>query len=106
MKREVLNFTEYEIKPIIDEYALEQDEYWDQETDNINEGPWNDFEIIETSVSYTDLEKAYEDRRVIVKRLSDGKFFEGSFTFSYHTNYYNTTLTEVFSREVTVTIYG
>lgn len=105
MEREILNFTEYEIKPILYEYGLEEGEYWDQETDTIKEGPWDDFEIIETTVEYTDLEKAYENRRVIVKRISDGKFFEGSFTFSYRDNYYNTDLTEVFPREVTITIY-
>jgi len=104
MSREQLKFTEYEIKPILYEYAFESDEYCDENGCGI-EGPWDDFGIIETSVEYTDLEKAYEDRRVIVQRISDGKLFEGNYSFSYHRCDYNTLLTEVFPKDIVITIY-
>lgn len=105
-KREVLEFNKFDYAPIVYEYALEDRDYWDEDLDKpIEDGVWNDFEHIDTIFNYADLEKAYESRTAIVKRISDGKFFKGDYTYSYDYMDYSLKLVEVFPKEIIVTIY-
>ena len=72
---------------------------------------WEDFEVIEEEISDVDLEDSYLEKTVVVKRLSDEKYFEGTYREEYselitHINdktFYE--LTEVFPREVKILIF-
>lgn len=109
MEREIIELTEFEIAPILFEWAIEEEEYeefFDEELNIIGNPIWNDFEIIEESVDSYDIEKGYEKKSTIVKRKSDGKYFVGHWVYSpYVENEYETTLTEVFPKEKTIIVY-
>ena len=113
MKRELIELTVFEIAPLLDENARERDEYYNHDEENDEYTPieyplWNEFEHIQTEVEYYDLDKSYESMITILKRKSDGKYFMGTWTDSPHAwngNDYDTTLTEVFPKEITKIIY-
>lgn len=108
--RETLTFTEYEIAPILCEYALESGTYDDILNDAgeiIGTHSFQDFVIIQSETIYTDLEKGYEQLEVVVQRQSDLKYFKGNYDYSYNGNYYNNlNLIEVFPRQMTITIFN
>lgn len=105
MEREIINLSEYEIVPILNEYGIEDREYWDEEKDTIKSGVWDNFELIDSEIGYVDLEKGYEEIRVIVRRISDNKFFKGFYIYSPYFTEYDTTLIEVYPKTTTITIY-
>lgn len=111
MEREIIELTEFDIAPILYEYAVENEgyqKYFDEDGDIIGDPIWNQFEFIEEKATYYDLEKCYERKETIVRRISDGKFFRGSWIDSPHAwngNSYNTRLTEVFPVQRTITVY-
>lgn len=108
IEREIIKFTEFEIAPILCEYAPEQKEYEDYYNNGeiIGNPVWADFEIVEEESDYVDLEKCYEDKCVIVRRISDNKYFKGSYRCWMDENdYHDTTLEEVFPIQVTKTEY-
>ena len=109
MNREIIELTEFEIAPILCEYAIENEEYeefFDEDGNIVGDPIWNDFKIIDCNVIYYSIEKGYDDRLTIVKRKSDGKYFKGQWVFSHHIeNEYDTTLTEVFPKEKTIIVY-
>jgi len=41
-----------------------------------------EFENVKEEIIYIDLEKGYEDRKIILRRISDNKYFKFSATFS------------------------
>lgn len=78
----------------------------DSTVESLLSGENSEFLYIDCKVTYYDLEKGYEDRSVIVKRLSDNKFFKFEYSCNYYYSYdYGTTLTEVFSTQIIKTIY-
>lgn len=105
MKEEIV-LESYEIAAILYwDYVEDFDEYYDEKGDLLN-GIWNNFEYIQEDLSYFSLEDGYQETRVIVKRLSDGKFFEGFYTsYDDYTRFDNLILTEVFPVEKTIIIY-
>jgi len=109
MNREIIKLTEFEVAPILYEWAVEgkeYEEYFDEDGDIIGNPIWNDFEIIEEIVDYYDIEKGYENKSTVVKRKSDGDYFIGRWIDSpYVDNTYETTLTQVFPKEKTITVY-
>lgn len=105
MKRKVLEFSKYEIIPILDEWASEDEEYWDLETDRPKPGIWDNFEHIQEEITEIDLEKGYKILSVVVRRISDNRFFQGTYLYSPYWVKYNTSLEEVFPKEVTITVY-
>lgn len=109
MEREIIELTEFEIAPILCEWAVEDKEYsefFDNNRNVIGNPIWNEFEIIASGVDYYDIEKGYEERFTVVRRKSDGKYFKGSWVYSHYIeNEYETTLTEVFPKEKTITVY-
>lgn len=66
------------------------------------------FKFIEESIEYYDLDKSYEETRVIVQRKSDKKYFETIYTYypnCINGNEYSNLLTEVFPKEKTIIVY-
>ncbi len=65
-----------------------------------------EFSIEESEQIYFDSEKKCSDYEVILKRLSDGKFFKGKYT-NWGCGQYEAEmeLTEVFPKTITKTIY-
>jgi len=62
--------------------------------------------FIDKEIEYSDLEKAYERLRIVFQRVSDKKYFAFNYDYSY--NWKDDTVTkatEVFPKEVTITIY-
>lgn len=109
MNREIIELTEFEIAPILCEWAVENEEYeefFDEDGNIIGNPLWNEFEIIDVIVDDYDIEKGYEDKSTIVRRKSDEKYFVGHWVYSpYVENEYETTLTEVFPKEKTIIVY-
>jgi hypothetical protein len=64
------------------------------------------FEFIEETQTYFDGEKGYCDYEVIIKRLSDNKFFKGQHTdYGKHEGSVNKVWVEVFPKQITITTY-
>jgi hypothetical protein len=65
------------------------------------------FEYIEVTQTYYDSEKHYVDKEIILKRVSDGKFFKGEFSDwgSGGKEWFDYTFKEVFPKQVTTTVY-
>lgn len=109
MEREIIELTEFEIAPILCEWAVESKEYeefFGEDGSIIGNPIWNDFEIIKEKVIYCDLEKGYKQKSTIVRRKSDSKYFKGIWKYSaYVKNTYDTTLIEVFPKQKTKTVY-
>ena len=107
MKKEIIELTKFEIAPILDEWYLENnEEYYTEDGLDFIKGIWDDFEIIDTDTEYYSLEDEYAEIRVIVKRKSDDKYFEGFYTyFQWNQNEYNLKLTEVLPKEKTIIVY-
>jgi len=79
-------------------------EFWKSSfcEDSMPEG----FEYIEENQTYFDGEKGYTDYEVIIKRVSDGKFFKGQHTdFGRHEGEVQPVWVETFPKQVTITIY-
>lgn len=71
-----------------------------------DDDPNSDFEFIEENQTYYDTEKGCSDYRVIVKRKSDGKYFEGNYTkWPAGGSKYDMEIEEVFPKKITKTIY-
>ena len=108
-EREKIELTEFEIAPILYEYACEDDEYsefYDEDGEIIGNPIWNQFEIVEDNMIDYDLDKCYEFMEVIVQRKSDKKYFKGEYVqSSYRGNEYEAVLIEVFPRIIEKVIY-
>jgi hypothetical protein len=109
MERETITLSKFEIAPILDELAFEDniyDDFYDEDGEVIGDPIWNQFSIIEVNTDYFDLEDGYENKITIVKRKSDDKFFKGCWMYSLHVgNIYDIILTEVFPKQITKTVY-
>lgn len=109
VEREVIKLSEFEIAPILCDYASEDEdyeEYYDENGDIIGNPIWNQFVEVERELINYNLEKSYEVFEVTVQRKSDSKFFKSSYTESYYReNNYGTTLIEVFPKTITKVIY-
>ena len=67
----------------LDEHLLRS--LLDEEYENYDEEEILDYEFIQEYEIYHDLEKGYEDYDVIIKRVSDGKYFKFEYSKSnYH----------------------
>lgn len=112
MERERIELIEYEIAPILSEYALENSEYeelFDPDTGDQKEPQvWDDFEHVDEWIDYTDLERGYEVKTVIVRRKSDGKYFRGDFMYSPHRGemFHDSILVEAFPTKVEKIIFN
>ena len=118
-ERKIIKLTEYEMGPILCDYALEHEDYEDcyvydeYEQDSVPNPEkqvlwdlWGDFAIMSEEVDFYDLEKAYEKMSTVVIRISDGRYFRGKWVRSnYCDNDYPTELEEVFPKEKTITVY-
>jgi len=70
--------------------------------DNIPEG----FKFIQEEQTYFDGEKGYCDYEVIIKRLSDNKFFKGQYTdWGHHVIEVEKVWVETFPKQITITTY-
>lgn len=110
MEREIIKLSEFDIKPILCEWALEYDEYdeiFGEDGEIIGHHLFQDFDPIESKSIYHDLEKGYEDIEVIVQRKSDKKFFKGYYSDSPYIGIHNFSeeLKQVFPTEMTITVY-
>ena len=106
-KREILTLTEIEIAAILNwDEVCDNEEYFDENNDLVD-GIWNDFETVEENDEYYSLEDSYTDLTIIVRRISDGKFFSGQITRTYcdDTTYEDLTLKEVFPKEKSIIVY-
>lgn len=109
MEPEILKFTEFEVAPILDEYAYESGAYdhlLGDDGELIKEQVWSDFLFIEDNIIYVELEKGYITYEVVVQRVSDGKFFKGYYDDGLWKNYYTPVLTEVFPSTISITVYS
>ena len=71
-----LNIGMHEVAAILNwDNVCDWDGFYDEDGNEIS-GIWNDFEIVEENTDYFSLYDSYEDMGVIVKRLSDNKFFK------------------------------
>jgi len=106
----MIELSEWEIAPLLFEYATEDNDY-DECFDGADKTDkylplWDEFEQVHEETTYWDLEKAYNEITVILKRISDNKYFKGNYTLYYYDcNIYDTTLLEVFPREKTIIVY-
>jgi hypothetical protein len=102
MNRETIELSEHIIRSLIDENYDEDDGYV--------EGEDLGFEFIDESVEYTDLEKSYERKSVILKRESDNKYFkfnyiDSIYRYLFEDKTFPLKLNEVFPKKITTTIY-
>ena len=81
----------------------------DEDYEDYNEEEILDFEYVKEKVSYTDIPKGYQDIDVIVKRVSDDKYFKFTYCNSDYVSFDETNndifAEEVFPKKVTKTIY-
>ena len=112
MEREILNLKEYDLIPLIDEYWKERDDYYiyNEETDDyiqIENGEWNNFELVDLELDYYNLEDSYDITNYIIKRLFDGKYFKFYAKYSYQEWIIipNQEIKEVFPKEKTIIVY-
>jgi|ERR1041385_8812776 hypothetical protein len=67
------------------------------------------YEEVNEEVTYRDMEKGYEDITKVYKRVSDGKYFKWSYSYSPHVGLIDYAcseeLVEVFPEQVTITTY-
>ncbi len=67
---------------------------------------WEVLELVEEVTTYIDLGKGYSDTEVVVKRVSDGKFFKFEYrTSSDDDNIMEQEAEEVFPKTVNYVIY-
>lgn len=111
-KREIIRLSPHVSGPLVDDCAFEDEDYsiYFNEDGDPNGHElwkfWDDFEFISEEVTYYDLEKGYEDTDTVIKRISDGKYFKGSWMHSYYLDdEYPDEFEEVFPKEKTITIY-
>lgn len=70
--------------------------------DSIPEG----FEYIQEEQTYFDYEKGYSDYEVIIKRISDNKFFKGQYAdWGYEVKEVQKVWVETFPKQIIKTIY-
>ena len=118
MKREILDLTEYDLIPLIDDYWQENDDYieLDNEGDYLQDefgyyiyksGEWGNFELVETILDFYDLEDSYEINNHIIKRLCDNKYFKFYSKYIYCEQIVipNQKIKEVFPKEKTIVVY-
>ena len=112
MEREVLNLKEYDLIPLIDDYWNERDDYYihNEETDDyiqVENGEWNNFELVDSNLDYYDLEDSYDITNYIIKRLFDGKYFKFYAKYSHQEWIIipNQEIKEVFPKEKTIIVY-
>ena len=114
MEREIIKITPYLSGPLVYDYALEDEDYencYDENGNPVDSEDWkfwNDFEWISEKITYIDFEKAYSDKRTIVKRLSTNQYFECEWCdcpYCYSGRDYPTELIEVFPKEKTIVVY-
>lgn len=111
MKREIIKVTEFEIAPLCWEYYWESiddkvyNEYFDEDGESIKHHFSNDFQHINEIVTDYDLEKSYEIKDTIIRRITDGKYFKCTWTNAYYDNYYSDEIVETFPKEITTIIY-
>lgn len=108
-EREIIEITEFQARPLLVEDYIMGPEYEEFVDDGEfkEDSFWANFEKVEEDMIFLDLEKSYAIYRVIVKRLSDGKFFEGDYSTDI-SSYFNfsSTLSEVFEEKITTVIYN
>lgn len=75
------------------------DDIYDKDTDELQ------YEYIQSSIEYVDLEKCYKIIRIIFKRILDNTFFECRYNYSYHWEDDDAIATQVFPKEETITVY-
>lgn len=75
MEREVIELTEYEIAPILDKSVLKKEKYTNPEKKFID--LWSNFVEIQNVELQCDYEFGYSEIEVVVRRVSDGKYFKG-----------------------------
>ena len=80
----------------------------EEEMQNIAYENPSDYTVIERDTVYFDLEKEYEDVRIIFKRKSDGKFFEFTYMDSSSNGFEidNLEAIEVFATIIQKTVYN
>ena len=94
MKRET-----FLIKDLIQKLDLDEDDIY-----TISDIPG--YTEISSEITYTDLEKGYQELRVIFKRNLDNTFFVINYLDSYDSSeFLESEATEVFPKQVTTTIY-
>ena len=94
MKRET-----FLIKDLIQKLDLDEDDIY-----TISDIPG--YTKVSSEITDTDLEKGYQDLRVIFRRDIDNKFFEINYLDSYDSSeFLESEATEVFPKQVTTTIY-
>lgn len=109
MKREVIELSKFDIAPILCDYAISANEYaefYDIEG-NIQGTPiWSVFKKIKEELIEHDSDYCSSNYEVVVKRLSDDKYFKGYYTYyEYKDIEYGTSLIEVFPTLMTITVY-
>jgi hypothetical protein len=102
MNRETIELSEHIVRSLIDENYDEDDGYIEEEDLG--------FKFIDESVEYTDLEKSYETKSVILKRESDNKYFkfnyiDSIYRYLFEDEIFPLKLKEVFPKQITTTIY-
>ena len=94
MKRET-----FLIKDLIQKLDLDEDDIY-----TISDIPG--YTKVSSEITDTDLEKGYQEVKMVFKRNSDNTFFEINYLDSYDSSeFLESEATEVFPKQVTTTIY-
>ena len=110
MEREIIKLTEYQLIPLIDDYWDERDEYWSEDENGNNVldiSTQCNYELVETTLDYYDLEDNYEVNDHIIRRLTDGKYFKfySKYVYCEQIVIPNKEIKEVFPKEKTIIVY-
>ena len=110
MEREIIKLTEYQLIPLIDDYWDERDEYWSEDENGNNVldiSTQCNYELVETTLDYYDLEDSYEVNDHIIRRLTDGKYFKfySKYVYCEQVVIPNQEIKEVFPKEKTIIVY-
>lgn len=110
-EREIIKLSEHKSAPLVDDSILDDDDYAEYFDDNGNRVAselwsfWDDFENITENINCYNLEDSFVKMTTIIKRISDGKYFEANWIKYCYEYIYPTELVEVFPKEVITTIY-
>ena len=110
MVRKILNYDLHDIRPFYEDLDdlidCGLDEYFDDDTGEYVDGPWDNFDTISSKIVRADLECSSYTREYIFRDRSTGDYYKGECTYFYEDDSeYDQELIQVFPKEVSIIIY-
>lgn len=110
MVRKILNYDLHDIRPFYEDLDdlidCGLDEYFDDDTGEYVDGPWNNFTTVSCKLERVDLESCSSTKEFIFRDKLTGDYYKGQCTFYYEDDSeYDKELVQVFPKEVSIIIF-